>query len=220
MPRSFLIDLYGTLVDGDWDSLRDVLASRLGMEPRVLSDAFATTRVARNIGTFGDVEGDTRAVIQATGIDPPDDVVHDLATLTHEFLERRVHPFPDALPAVAALRERGHPTVLVSNCSHDTRSLVDRLGLPDLFDEIVLSFEVGSLKPQPGIYRTALEALGDVAPEDAVFVDDQAAFCDGAGALGIDTRLIQRDLAGPDDPATPAMDGHRVITDLSQLLDR
>ena len=44
--------------------------------------------------------------------------------------------------------------------------------------------EVGCVKPSPRIYRHALKELG-VAPEAALFVDDQAVFCAGAEAIGI-----------------------------------
>ena len=59
-----------------------------------------------------------------------------------------------------------------------------------------MSFEVGARKPQPAIYRAALEAVGSEAA-DAIFVDDQADYCDGARALGDDTRLIVRPDAHP-----------------------
>ena len=104
-------------------------------------------------------------------------------------------------------------TALISNCSHSTRPIVDRLRLEELFDAIVLSFEVGSHKPDPAIYLEALHRVGGVAPERAVFVDDQTAYCDGAVALGIRAVLIARDgLEGVE------VDGYRVIEDLRPLL--
>ena len=60
--------------------------------------------------------------------------------------------------------ERGVPTALVSNCSHNTRPIVDRLGLEREFDAVILSFEVGAMKPDPAIYREALARLGDPDP--------------------------------------------------------
>ena len=82
---------------------------------------------------------------------------------------------------------------------------------------MLLSFEVGVRKPEPGIYLAALTAL-DADPADAVFVDDQTEYCDGARALGIDTRLIVRDGAEPAEGFAPSTNGHTVITDLTALL--
>jgi putative hydrolase of the HAD superfamily len=87
------------------------------------------------------------------------------------------------------------------------------LKLAEELDEILLSFEVGIQKPDPGIYREALRRLGDVSPGRAVFVDDQAAYCDGAAAIGIETFLIDRSGDG-----APDENGHRVIRDLRALL--
>jgi putative hydrolase of the HAD superfamily len=50
---------------------------------------------------------------------------------------------------------------------------------------------VRSAKPEPEIFRHALDRLG-VSPEAAVFVDDQARFCAGSVAVGIRTAQIVR----------------------------
>jgi HAD superfamily hydrolase (TIGR01509 family) len=61
---------------------------------------------------------------------------------------------------------------------------------------VVLSCEVGLIKPGPRIFRHALSELrADAA--DAVFVDDQAAFCAGAEAVGVRAVQIVRDGALP-----------------------
>jgi len=49
-------------------------------------------------------------------------------------------------------------------------------------------------------------------------VDDQADYCDGARALGIDTRLIIRPDAHPPEGFAASTNGHRVIPDLTALL--
>ena len=77
---------------------------------------------------------------------------------------------------------------LVSNCGDSTRALLDYLGVIPLADAVVLSCEVGSMKPSPDIYLTALDDLG-VAAADAVMIDDQPGFCAGAEAVGV--RAIQ-----------------------------
>jgi HAD superfamily hydrolase (TIGR01509 family) len=119
---------------------------------------------------------------------------------------------------IRELRTRGVKTALVSNCSHSTRGIVDRLGLTEAFDEVILSFEVGLRKPDAGIYREALRRLG-VEPEHAVFVDDQQDYCDGAAAIGIETLMIDRSgLIDRSGDATPDGNGHRVIRDLRALL--
>ncbi|MHB8055293.1 MAG: HAD-IA family hydrolase, partial [Candidatus Aminicenantales bacterium] len=59
-----------------------------------------------------------------------------------------------------------------------------------LFDEYVLSFDVGAAKPQPEIYYEALRA-GGAAPGRTVFIDDLPANVDAAARLGIKGILFE-----------------------------
>jgi putative hydrolase of the HAD superfamily len=214
-----LLDLYDTVAWTDWPALRDLMCERLGLDSATLLRAFDLTRPARSIGTYEDAAGDIAAVLDALGIDEPG-LAAELADTERTFLLDGVHVYDDALPTVRELRARGHRTALISNCSHSTRPTVDRLGLEDEFDAVVLSFEVGASKPSPDIYRAALRALDDAEPDAAVFVDDQARYCDGARELGIQTRLIVRGrVPDPIEGASAASNGHMVITDLRALLD-
>ncbi|HSL11978.1 MAG TPA: HAD-IA family hydrolase [Actinomycetota bacterium] len=220
-PIAVLLDLYDTLVESDWHVWHREMAGLLGVDGPVLRQAFDVTRPARSVGAYPDVEAEMRVIVQATGIDdPPDELVRDLAAREFAFMASRVRLHDDAIPTVRALRERGVRTALVSNCSHNTAPVVERLGLADELDVLILSFEVGARKPQREIYRAALDALGGVTPDDAVFVDDQVPYCDGAAALGIATRLIvRRESAPPLEGWAADANGHRVITDLRVLLD-
>ena len=216
--RGVLVDLYDTLAWTEWPRLRELLSERTGLAPRTLMNAFSRTRPRRAIGEFGSVEGDLRAVLEAAGAEVTDELVNDLARLEREVLEGGIHLWDDALPTIGELRDRGLRVAVVSNCDHSTRQIVDRIGLTAAVDAVILSFEVGAAKPDPRIYLAALEALGGVEPGDAVFVDDQARYCDAAAALGMETVLILREEASPGEGVSEPGD-HRVIGDLQTLLD-
>jgi HAD superfamily hydrolase (TIGR01509 family) len=215
--RGVLLDLYDTLVRTEWPTMRVELQRRLGLGKKELLRAFTLTRPARSVGTYGDVEGDLTAILEAAGVTPEPELVRELAERTAAFLRTGVRPWEDSMPVLRTLRERGIRTAIVSNCDHSTRAVVDGLGLSDEAEAVVLSFEAGVAKPDAGIYQIALERLG-VGAGDAVFVDDQIAYCDGAAALGIATALIVRDEAEPAGSASEP-GGHRVIRDLRALLD-
>lgn len=53
------------------------------------------------------------------------------------------------------------------------------------FDDHILSYKVGALKPQPQIYQAAIASAG-CRPEECFFTDDQPAFVAGAQKQGID----------------------------------
>ena len=208
-----LLDLYDTVARTHWGRFSERVAAEIGIEKRHLYRAYELTRSARAVGTFRDQEGDMAAVVEAAGVDPDPELIRRLVVMERGFTESGVELWEDSLPVVDELRSRGIKTALISNCSHSTRPIVDRLGIERSFDAIVLSFEVGAHKPQPEIYREALRRLGDVPPASSVFVDDQVEYCDGAAALGIVPFLIVR---GDEEP--PNSDGHRVIRDLRALL--
>jgi putative hydrolase of the HAD superfamily len=218
MPRAVLLDLFDTIVVSDWTRWRRLTADLLGVDERVVDDAYRLTRPLRNRGHYPDVETETRAVIEAVGIeDPPLDLIRSVASTQFGFMATEIDLEPEVVGVVTGLRERGVGTALISNCSFSARPLVERLGLEDLLDAVILSFEVETAKPDARIYRLALEALG-ATPDEALFVDDQVTFCDGARALGIDTRLLIRPHAAPPEGVATETNGHEVITDLRPLL--
>jgi putative hydrolase of the HAD superfamily len=211
-----LLDLYDTLVWSDWTAWQGRFAARIGRTEREIARAFAATRPARSTGTLLDTEGDIAAVLEAADVEPTPDLLAELLDMEGE-MAASVRLYDDSLEVVRSLRRRDVPVVLVSNCSHNTRPIVDRLGLGDEFDAVILSFEVGAMKPDPAIYREALARVGGPDPARSVFVDDQVAYCDGAAAVGLQTFLIFR----PEEAleGRPAdMNGHRPIETLEPLL--
>ncbi|MEX2202637.1 MAG: HAD family hydrolase [Actinomycetota bacterium] len=215
--RAVLLDLYDTLAWTEWKTMRVELEERLGLERKDLLRAFDRSRPKRSTGAFGSAEGDLAAILEAAGVPPEPELVRELTARTTTFLETGVSLWEDSVPVMRELRRRGLPLAIVSNCDHSTRAVVERLGLYDEADAVILSFEVGAAKPSPEIYRAALERL-DVEAEDALFVDDQAGYCDGAAALGIQAVLIVREGVTPAEGVSEP-GGNRVIADLRALLE-
>jgi HAD superfamily hydrolase (TIGR01509 family) len=214
LPDAVLIDLYDTLVWGEWPGLRDSMAARIGITSAALQSAFESTRPSRGVGSLAGAGEDLASVLTACGLDPEPGLLAELLELERRSLLTRIHLYEDSIPVLRTLRARGVRTALVSNCSRSTRPVVDDLGLEREMDAVVLSFEVGAAKPDAAIYRAALDRLG-AKPAGAAFVDDQSVYCDGAAALGMRTYLIQRDASHDDGVST---DGHTLIPDLAALL--
>lgn len=99
----------------------------------------------------------------------------------------------DAMSVLSEIRERRYATALVTNFDHYpyVRSLLPRLGIADLFDEVVISSEVGFDKPQPEIFHLALQNLR-VAPGSAVHIGDDDVDISGAHAAGVRPIRISR----------------------------
>jgi 2-haloalkanoic acid dehalogenase type II len=122
----------------------------------------------------------------------------------------RFHPYPDAAPALSALRERGLRLVVASNWDCSLPEVLRRAGLAELVDGVVASATVGADKPAPALFEAALELAGCEA-SDAVHVGDSpSADVAGAAAAGIRPVLLQRDGTQPAGGAT-------VIASLAEL---
>jgi len=95
---------------------------------------------------------------------------------------------PETLAAVRRLRGR-YKVALLSNAwpgQYDVIRERFELDLYDEFDIYVNSADVGLRKPDPAIFRLALERLG-VAPQQAIFLDDLVRNVDSAREVGIHT---------------------------------
>lgn len=209
--RAVLLDLWNTTAWGEMPPEEERLTTQLGVTEGMLYEAFERTRRYRGTGGPSTTVESLAVVVQACGVELDRDAVRWIAEVHIAWLRRGVHLYDDTLPALRELRGRGMRTAIVSNCDHFTRPAVDALGLEDEVDTVLLSFEVGAMKPDAPIYEEALRRLA-VDADQAVFVEDQADYCEGAEALGIRALRIEREGRDPDPERQP------VIRDLRALL--
>ena len=86
---------------------------------------------------------------------------------------------------------QNYKTALLSNAWDDLRQVIaERWHFEDVFDAMIISAEVGLVKPDPRIFRLALERLG-VEAEQAIFVDDMQRNVEGAKAVGLQAIQFQ-----------------------------
>ena len=89
------------------------------------------------------------------------------------------------------LKKAGYPVYGLSNWSAETFPLVrEKFAFFDLLDDIILSGEVGQIKPEPQIYKTALQRIGKPASE-CLFIDDAPANIEQARRMGFAVVLFQ-----------------------------
>jgi putative hydrolase of the HAD superfamily len=100
--------------------------------------------------------------------------------------------FPDSLPALRMLSASGYALGLVSNWEAWLSELLDLLDVTKLFKAVVVSGAVGIEKPDPAIFRSALEAM-NVEPARAVYVGDSVLHdVEPALAIGMRAVLVDR----------------------------
>jgi REG-2-like HAD superfamily hydrolase len=120
----------------------------------------------------------------------------EIAERMHQVLARtrpEYAPYPEAPEVLEELRRRGLRLAVVSNWEPDLPEVLQRAGLAGYFDAVVASALVGAAKPDPRIFRVALDAVG-VRPQEAVHVGDSyEADVRGARGAGVYPVLIDRD---------------------------
>lgn len=97
---------------------------------------------------------------------------------------------PGALELLQDLRNAGFRLGIISNFDLRLHEILKHVGVADLFEQIVVSSQVGAEKPSPRIFEEALRRFA-VEPAELLHVgDDEKADSDGARALGIQTFIL------------------------------
>ena len=181
MYRALLFDLDGTLAETDSLHLPtwvDVLRP-YGIE---VDEEFYKTRISgrSNLKIVEDLLPDLSAE-EGRGL--ADAKEASFRERTHE-----LEPLPGLVDFMREAKRRGLSMVLVTNAPEENvEALLLALELGDFFEEIVLSDEVGHVKPDPAPYEAALAKLG-VVPEEALAFEDSTSGI--ASAVGADVQTV------------------------------
>jgi len=112
------------------------------------------------------------------------------------------------------LKAAGLRLGIVSNSDGRVEQALTAAGLREYFDVVIDSSIVGVEKPDPAIFRAALDALG-VAPEEALYVGDlYAVDVVGARAAGMEAVLLTSSSAEPDRRCRTATSIHELVNAL------
>jgi len=86
---------------------------------------------------------------------------------------------------ISDVRKRVHNLSIISNMPEDILDYIkNNFQWLEYFDELTWSYEVGVVKPDPGIYEYCLGKIG-VPAHECLFVDDSIANVDGAKRCGL-----------------------------------
>jgi putative hydrolase of the HAD superfamily len=121
----------------------------------------------------------TRVFLDAAGIDL------EAGSFVDDFMASiRFEAVPGAIEMLEELRGRGLDLAVVSNWDVGLAEHLERIGVGHLFSAIVTSAEAGAAKPDPAVFRLALERLR-VEPARALHVGDEDEDEQGAAAAGV-----------------------------------
>lgn len=141
-------------------------------------------------------------------------------------LNRRFHSpgtfavYPDVWPALTKLRQDNFRLAVLSNWDWDLPDLLAGLGLTAYFDYVIVSARVGCAKPNPLIFRQALQTGGIHTPKQAIHVGDNIVTdVQGAARAGLRPIFLDRDENfSTEDPAISNIIKITALTELPALL--
>lgn len=221
--RALLVDVGGTLVPVSL-APRAELAARNRAQLAAVLPELAPERVARLLADLrSDADGSQNELAQATDamiaarlaeVEPAlDGRVTAVRRAISAGWAGLVPPFPGHRELLEAARDMGMRVVVVSNTdftsAEDWRErIAPALGLEDLLDGVVTSYDLGWRKPHRAMFARALEIAGHDAPACVMIGNDERKDVEPAKELGMYAIRV-----AIQDPVTPTR-ADRLVTTL------
>ena len=167
-----------------------------------------------------DLDASAREIVRLAFADNGLDAVDVADRIADEYRMRRLElivPYAGAIETLVTVRERGIRTALITNGdARNQRASVERFGLAQYFDCIVIEGEFGVGKPDERVFAHALLSCG-CDPESTWMVGDSLE-ADIAPALALGMHSVWVDAASAGLPEGAAIRPHRVVRAIRELL--
>ena len=186
MIKTLLIDLIDTVIRLPFKP-RDIL-----YKPLKFSDSYEFEYIAYSICQRSpglSIEEFFEKLIKETRINNEDNqkLSNHVSHVWKECIEKST--YLNGVPQVLnTLKERGYKLAIVSNTTPPTWGIIRKLKLRKFFDSIILSCDVGILKPDPEIFKIAIKSVNGFI-EDSCMIGDKW-ITDMVGALKVGIKGI------------------------------
>lgn len=178
MIKTLVWDLAGVLLHTVKGTFESLLAERLQASEQAVYDAIRSE--TNNRWDLGEIEDQEFYTWLMQTLDQPLSKI----PIMEKFVRDDFYVHPQMLAAIRDYHTR-YTTVLLTNFpSHLHEFLRTVWNIDGTFDQVIASCDVKLLKPDPRMYRCALEQAGCQAQE-AVFIDDRAVNVEGARSIGM-----------------------------------
>ncbi len=131
-------------------------------------------------------------VCKSFHIEPRQELLEELVGLWNKN-KLLAKPFPETIEVLNELKGLGYKVVMLSNTDcFSIEEVLEKYGLKEYFDMIVLSYQVRMLKSNPRVFQKILEEMG-IGKEEAIMVGDSIeSDIISAKKAGVDAILIDR----------------------------
>lgn len=169
MTKAIIFDCFGVLVRDGWIPYKE---RHFGHDSQLFERATELNRMSN--ASLLSYEDFLKAVA-------------DLAGIELGQARREIEDNPPNSELFELMRDSLKPRYKIGMLSNASADWLHELFEPwqvELFDEAVMSYQIGTTKPAPEAYMAIADRLG-VTPNECLFIDDQERFCEAAKKLGM-----------------------------------
>lgn len=146
------------------------------------------TDVEQEKGTYGQVidAADAGSITEEECLQQLSNLAHKSPDIVKQELFSSFTLNEDVVDVIKELKEQGYPMVLVTNFMKSmVNTLIDKYELRPYFSKLLISSEIGLIKPSPEFFRFVTADLG-ISPAGTIFIDDSQRNIDTAVGEGIE----------------------------------
>jgi putative hydrolase of the HAD superfamily len=230
--KAIFFDLFGTLlVYNDFDSSHSIWTEtfhkRIGkpnglssVETASICNQILIATVQKEIG-LTTYETKIKQHFQRFKIEIPLSELRSIADESISNWQNSIKLDDDTIEVLSCLQQN-YKLCLISNFDHSphVRRVLEKYKLDMYFDKIIISDEVDCIKPDPKIFRIALDYFILKATEAVHIGDNPIDDIEGALSVGIMPILIDRNQKTYIDQRNSQKNGFEIIHSLSEIAER
>jgi HAD superfamily hydrolase (TIGR01509 family) len=178
MIKAIVFDYGGVIELKDGDLIQEI-ADSLRITKEDWQEVYFTFNHLNNTGQKSWREV---ATIVAQKFNASDIQISFIQDLINKYDQKRILNL-ELIEIIKDLKTRDYKIGILSNYSITLREKLTRLNIIDLFDEVIISSEVGLQKPQPEIFEILFNKLR-IKNNEMIFIDDTKRSLEGANKIG------------------------------------
>ena len=173
--KAVIFDLFGTLVDGvpleKHNEELNHIAEVLSIDSDIFLKLWSETSEKRIKGYLKNFKDNIEFIMNQVGVIPEEEKIERGLRIRMDMVRKEFVLRKDTVDTLTTIRQKGCRTALISDCTHESTMIWPDTPLAPLFDVTVFSCQTGVRKPNPRIYRIALEQL-EVIPDECLYIGD------------------------------------------------
>lgn len=173
--KAVIFDLFGTLVNNftlsEYNSMLAKMSAALSLPIDNFKKLWSESFKDRITGIHRDQRDSFKSICRKLGVKASEEQIEKAFQIRLDFSRRTTIPRPGAVHIINKLRQEGYKAGLISDCTAEIPLLWNDTPFANIFDATIFSCSVGMKKPDPRVYRIAVEQLG-VKPEECLYIGD------------------------------------------------